>query len=293
MISRRRFVKRSALAVTAASLMPNMIFANAAPRVVGLQLYSLRETIGNDVAGTLKKVAGIGFKEVETYGYSPENGFWGLSVSEFKKLLDQNGLTTPSGHYSVDPFLAINGSDDDFKYLIDVAHELGQKYIVIPSLGDDLRTSIADYERLADKMNAAGKLCQEADLKLAYHNHAFEFKDYDGQNGYEILLNDTQKELVDFEMDVYWIVRAGQDPVSLFEANPGRFPLLHIKDMDKDDPELNAGIGAGTIDFVKIAKDFDVAGAKHLIIEQENFAMDPYKSLTKSYAYIKQNLMNG
>ena len=214
MITRRSFVKRSALAVTATALMPNMIFANDNPRVVGLQLYSLRETIGGDVAGTLGKVAGIGFKEVEPYGYSQENGFWGLSVPKFKNLLDNNGLKSPSGHYSVDSFLSVDGTDNDFNYLLDVANGLGQQYIVIPYLPDDLRTSIEDYERLADKMNAAGKMCQQAGLKLAYHNHDFEFKDYDGKTGYRTLLDNTDKDLVYFEMDIYWVVRGGKDPAA-------------------------------------------------------------------------------
>ncbi len=293
MITRRSFVKRSALAVTATALMPNMIFANNAARKIGLQLYSLRETIGDDVAGTLKKVAGIGFTEVEPFGYTQENGFWGLSVPKFKNLMDNNGLTSPSGHYSIDSFLDVDGTDDDFKYLLDVANGLGQEYIVIPYLSENLRTSTEDYERLADKMNAAGTMCEQAGLKLGYHNHNFEFEDHDGKTGYQILLDNTDKNLVYFEMDIYWVVRGGKDPVTLFEENPGRFPLMHIKDMDKKDHELNTEIGDGTIDFVKISKEFKEAGAEHLIIEQENFAMEPYKSLTQSYAYIERKLMNG
>ena len=293
MITRRSFVKRSALAVAATSLMPNLIFANEKNRALGLQLYSLRETIGDDVTGTIEQVADIGFKEVEPFGYSRENGFWGLDVSEFKQLLDDNGLTSPSGHYEFGAYLSQDGTDDDFKYLVDVAQGLDQKYLVVPHLSEKLRSSLDDYKRIADKMNAAGTMCQQAGLKLGYHNHDFEFKDYDGQTGYEILLNNTDKNQVDFEMDVYWVVRAGKDPIALFEENPGRFPMLHIKDMDKKNNELNTEIGSGTIDYVKLSKDFDEAGAKHLILEQENFAMDAFKSITQSYNYMENNLMNG
>lgn len=292
MIKRRTFIKQSGLAFAAAAVLPSVLYSCDRDYPLGLQLYSLRETIGDDVKATINKVAGVGFKEVETYGYSSENGFWGLSVSEFKNLLSDNGLNSPSGHYGLDEYLSKEGSKSDFAYTLDVAHGLDQKYVIIPHISDKLRTSLDDYKRMADKLNEAGEMCKDAGLKLAYHNHAFEFKDYNGENGYEVFLNNTDKNLVVFEMDIYWIVRAGKDPVTLFEQNPGRFPLWHVKDMSKSNNELNTEIGSGTIDFKKIFDMAKEAGGKHFIIEQENFEMDPYKSLTQSYNYIKNDLLN-
>jgi len=294
MTPRRTFIKQTGLAFAATSLMPNIFFGSTKSQVpLGLQLYSLRETIAADVKGTLEKIAEIGFKEVETYGYSPKNQFWGLSVKEFKNILDSNGLNTPSGHYGLDDYLKEGGGKSDFAYAVEVAQKLDQKFITIPSISGSLRTSLDDYKRIAEKLNKAGELCKEAGLKLAYHNHAFEFDDYDGQNGYEIFLDKTEKDLVAFEMDIYWVVRSGKDPIALFEKYPGRFPLWHVKDMSKLNHELNTEIGNGTINFKEIFSKVKQAGGKHFIVEQENFEMEPYKSLSQSYQFIKKDLLHG
>ncbi|MDT0687722.1 TIM barrel protein [Autumnicola psychrophila] len=291
MIHRRTFLKQSGLALAATTLLPSTIFANSANQPLGLQLYSLRETIGGDVKGTIQKLAAIGFKEVETYGYSQENGFWGLSVAEFRDILSQNGIKSPGGHYGMDPFLDENGTKDDVNYILEVANQLDQDYVIIPHISGNLRNSIDDYKRIAEKMNTAGQMCKEVGLKLVYHNHAFEFDDYKGQNGYEIFLEKTDKDLVAFEMDIYWVVRAGIDPIALFEEYPGRFPLWHVKDMDQQKPELNTEVGSGTVDYKEIFKYTEEAGVKHFIIEQENFEMDPYKSLEQSFDYLQNNLI--
>lgn len=291
MIKRRTFIKQSGLALAATAVLPSILYSCDKDYPLGLQLYSLRDTIGDDVKGTIGKVAEVGIKEVETYGYSPENQFWGLSVAEFKKLLENNGLTSPSGHYGLDTYMSKEGTKDDFAPTLDVAKRLGQDYVIVPYISDQLRTSIDDYKRMADKLNEAGEMCKDAGLQLAYHNHAFEFDDYNGQNGFEVFLDNTEKDLVVFEMDIYWVVRAERDPVKLFQDYPGRFPLWHVKDMDRTNNELNTEIGSGTIDFQKIFNMAKQAGAKHFIIEQENFKMDPYKSLAQSYNYIKKDLL--
>lgn len=286
-MQRRTFIKNSGLAIAATSFLPNLFYGCDKSYPLGLQLYSLRNTIGDDVRGTIKNVADVGFKEIETYGYSPDNKFWGFSVNEFKDIINSNGMTTPSGHYGLDPYLSKEGTKSDFAYALEVAQGLNQNYVIIPHIGDGLRTSIDDYKRIAQKLNEAGEMCREAGLKLAYHNHAFEFDDYDGQNGMEVLLENTKEDLVDFELDIYWVVRAGKDPVTLFEKYPGRFPLWHVKDMSRTNNEMNTEIGNGTIDYKKIFEKSKQAGGEHFIVEQENFEMDPYKSLAQSYAYLK------
>ncbi|WP_373059578.1 TIM barrel protein [Zunongwangia sp. H14] len=288
MIHRRTFLKQSGLALAATTLLPGSIFAGNSKHNVGLQLYSLRESLPQDVKGTLEKIAKVGFNEVETYGYSTDNGFWGTSLKEFRKMLDDNGLSTPSGHYGMDPYLKENGTKDELMHAIEAANTLEQKYVIIPYLSEGLRNN---YGRLADKLNEAGEACKKAGLKLAYHNHDFEFDKFDGETAYEIMLKNTEKDLVSFEMDIYWVVRAGTDPVALIEKYPGRFPLWHVKDMSKTNHELNTEIGNGSIDYNKIFDHQKKSGAKHLILEQENFEMEPYKSLTESYNYIQQELL--
>ncbi|TRO67140.1 sugar phosphate isomerase/epimerase family protein [Christiangramia sabulilitoris] len=291
MIKRRTFIKQTGLALAASATLPGMLYSCESSQALGLQLYSLRNTIGNDVRGTLKEIARIGFKEVETYGYSPDNQFWGFTVPEFYQLLKTNGLTSPSGHYGVDTYLSKEGTRNDFTKTLEVAKGLDQKYVVIPYISDPLRTSLDDYKRMADKLNEAGQMCAEAGLKLGYHNHAFEFDDFNGKNGYEVFLENTEKDLVYFEMDIYWVVRAGKDPAELIRKYPGRFPLWHVKDMSRSNNDKNTEIGNGTIDFAKIFDLAKEAGGKHFIVEQENFEMDPYKSLAQSFNYIKKDLL--
>ncbi|MGB3775389.1 MAG: sugar phosphate isomerase/epimerase [Leeuwenhoekiella sp.] len=288
---RRKFLKQISLGAVATTMLPNMAFAASAKHRLGLQLYSLRDVLPNDVQQILENVAKVGFKEVETYGYTLDNGFWGTTIESFNSILNDNDMTTPSGHYGADEFLMKGGTKDNLMPMIEAASQLNQKFFVIPYLGDSLRTSLDDYKYLATKFNEAGELCKDAGLKLGYHNHEFEFDDFNGQTGFETLIDETDKDLVDFEMDIYWVVRAGADPIALINKYPERFPLWHVKDMDKNDQDLNTEIGAGTVDYKAIFKEIKKSGAKHLIIEQENFSMDEFKSLSKSVNYIEKKLL--
>jgi sugar phosphate isomerase/epimerase len=290
MTTRRNFLAQTSLTAAAIMLRPDLLFAKPTYKV-GLQLYSLREQIGNDIKGVIAKAAKAGYQELETFGYDKTKGFFGLSPKEFKQTLANNGMVTPSGHYGIDPFLN-GGSSDDLKTYIDVAKTAGQTYLTVPYLGGDLRKSVDDFKKLASNMNKAAELCKQSGLKLAYHNHDFEFKPIDGTMLYDVLLKETDPKLVSFEMDIYWVVRAGQDPVKMIKAHPGRFPMWHIKDMDKNKPELNTEIGSGSIDFKKVFPLAQVSGLKHIFMEQENFTnIDPYKSIGQSSSYIKNTLL--
>jgi sugar phosphate isomerase/epimerase len=291
MTQRRDFLKQAGL-LSAISLMnPGLLLAAPSSLKVGLQLYTLRDYIGKDPKGVLAKVAKAGYQEVETYGYSKEKGFWGLSAKELKSALAANGLTTSAGHYGLDDFIS-GASQDSLKADIEAAKACGQTYVVVPSLDSKSLTKVDDLKRVAGKLNEAGRLCKAAGLKLAYHNHNFEFKPVDGTMLYDVLLKETDPTLVDFEMDIYWVVRAGQDPLKLIAQHPKRFTMWHVKDMEKADPEHNTEIGAGTIDFKKIFQQASTSGVKHIFMEQEYFAMDAYKSITQSAAYIKKSLLS-
>jgi sugar phosphate isomerase/epimerase len=291
MTQRRDFLKQAGLLSALSLVNPGALFAAPSALKAGLQLYTLRDYIGKDPKGVLAKVAKAGYKEVETYGYSPENHYWGLAPKEFKTVLAANGLTTPSGHYDMNAYMR-DGNQDVFKAYMEAANACGQQYITVPSLNAELLKTTSDFKMVAEKLNKAGELCKAAGLRLGYHNHNFEFKPVDGVALYDVMLKETDARLVDFEMDIYWVVRAGRDPIKLIEANPKRFPMWHIKDMEKAQPEHNTEIGSGTIDFKKIIKYADTAGLRHPFMEQEYFAIDAYQSITQSATYMKKSLLS-
>ncbi|MXV15092.1 sugar phosphate isomerase/epimerase family protein [Hufsiella ginkgonis] len=290
MTTRRDFLKQAGIASASALVLPQLAFR--ADKAVGLQLYSLREYIGKDVKGVLAKVAAAGYREVETYGYSAKGGFWGLPAKEFAKVLKDNGLKSPSGHYDMGPYLASNGTDDStIKAYIEAAHILGSPYVTIPWFGGELTKSADGFKKAAAMFSKAAELCKKSGLQMAYHNHDFEFKQFGDVNGYDILLKETDASLLKMEADLYWVVRAGKDPLALFSANPGRYVMWHIKDMDKTNNSRNTEVGNGQVDFKKIFAHAKHAGVKHFFVEQENFTdIDPYVSITKSAQYVKKSL---
>ena len=289
MNSRRTFIKQAGIAAAAGLVLPSFACVKSS-KVVGLQLYSLRDLLPQDPRGVIAKVAAAGYKEVETYGYSAEGGFWGLDPKSFKNLLIENGLTAPSGHYGIDKYIQ-DGNEEELKSFIAAASAIGSEYLTVPYLGDALRQNADDYKKVAAKLNQAGALCKASGLKIAYHNHDFELKSWGDTTGLEIMLKETDPKLVDFEMDIYWVVRSGKDPIQLFDAYPGRFTMWHVKDMDKANNEKNIEVGSGGIDYKTIFKGAKKAGLKHAIMEQENFDMEPYASITQSQNYIKTELL--
>ncbi|AMJ66142.1 sugar phosphate isomerase/epimerase family protein [Hymenobacter sp. PAMC 26628] len=291
MTQRRDFLKQAGILSALSLVNPGALLAAPSTLKAGLQLYTLRDYIGKDAKGVLAKVGKAGYKEVETYGYSPETHYWGLAPKEFKAVLAANGLTTPSGHYDMGAYLR-DGNQEVFKAYMAAANACGQQYIVVPYLDAALRKTTDDFKMISEKLNKAGELCKAAGLRLGYHNHDFEFQPVNGVALYDVMLKETDARLVDFEMDIYWVVRAGRDPIKLIEANPKRFPMWHIKDMEKAQPEHNTEIGSGTIDFKKIIKYAKTAGLQHPFMEQEYFAMDAYQSITQSAAYMKKNLLS-
>ena len=290
MIKIRDFIINSGLALGALAIVPSLAFS-AKPKNIGLQLYTLRDEFSKNVKGVLEHVAKTGYKEVETYGFSSEKGFFGTSVKDFKKILADNGLKAPSGHYDFSSFIKDNNTEF-LKASIECANELGSEYVVIPWLDESLRSNLDDYKRIAQKANEAGVLCKQSGLKLAYHNHDFEFKKFGNQTGYDILLNETDKKLVDFELDLYWVVHSGNDPLEMFKANPGRFTMWHVKDMDKSKAEWNTEIGEGSIDFKSIFAEAKLSGMKHFYVEQEtNYSPNPMESIITSWDFVSKQLI--
>jgi len=260
---------------------------------IGLQLYTLRDIIAPDVSGVIKKVADIGYQDVETYGFSAADGFWKLSPKELKSLLDENNLKSSSGHYDLEEFIR-TGKEDQLHATIEAANILGQEYVTLPFLSEDLRGSADVFKMIADKMNKMAETCKKSGLKFAYHNHDFEFKDLgNGETGYKIFMENTDPDLVQFELDIYWVQHSGNNPITLFNDHSGRFTMWHVKDMDKTNRDLNTEIGTGAIDFKPIFNDAKLSGMKYFFVEQENFSQgkDPFQSIKESFDYINKELI--
>ena len=290
MIKRRDFIITSGLALGAVAIAPSLAFS-AKPKNIGLQLYTLRDEFSKNVKGVLEHVAKSGYKEVETYGYSGKDGFFGTSAKDFKKIMNDNGLKAPSGHYDFNSFIKDNNADF-LKSSIECANQLGSEYITVPYLDENLRHDLDGFKRVAQKINEAAVLCKQSGLKLAYHNHDFEFKKFGDKTGYDILLQETDKKLVDFELDIYWAVRSGNDPLALFKANPGRFTMWHVKDMDKSKAEWNTEIGEGSINFKTIFAEAKLSGMKHFFVEQEtNYSPNPIESIKTSLDFVSKQLL--
>ena len=179
----------------------------------------------------------------------------------------------------------------EWEKAVDDAAEVGIKYMVCAYLSSDERGNADRYKYLAEEFNKAAETCKKAGIQFCYHNHDFEFVQQDNIVPYDILLNETDKDLVKMEMDIYWVVKAGQDPIKLFEANPGRFPLWHLKDMEQAPPNSFTEVGNGSIDFKKIFAKANLAGLKYFFVEQDKCPGSPFDSITKSISYIKKNLV--
>lgn len=290
MVTRRNFLINASLATTAVLALPSLAFTMD-KKEIGLQLYTLRDELPKNVKSTLEKVASAGFTTVETYGFSIKDKFWGLSPLELKRILDANGLKAVSGHYNLGSFLA-DGDITELKAAIEAAKILKSEYLTIPWVDEPVRKNINDYKVIAKRLNDAAKIGADSGLKLAYHNHDFEFQKHDGITGYEILLNETDKNLVYFELDLYWAIHSGNDPVKLFTANPGRFKMWHVKDMDKINSALNTEVGSGIIDFKTIFNEAKKSGMKHFFVEQENnYNPNSFESIKKSCDFIAENLV--
>jgi sugar phosphate isomerase/epimerase len=294
MTNRRSFIKTSAVLSAALLAPPNLFAYNK--KYIGLQLYTVRDHMQADPAAALAKVAQIGYNSVEGATYTDTEKFYGMEAAAFASLLKQNGLIMPSSHYRLGEEVVNGGHQkgtllNDWNRAVDDAATVGLKYMVCAYLSDAERGTLDHYKRVADDFNKAGETCKKAGIQLCYHNHDFEFIQQDGKYPYETILANTDKELVKMEMDMYWVTKAKQDPVTLIDENPGRFPLWHLKDMDSTTSQMFTEVGNGIIDFKKIFKHARTAGLKYFFVEQDKCPGDPYDSIAKSYSYIKNNLV--
>jgi len=280
MINRRTFLYTSggtALGALALSLLdPVKIEAAAKLNKIGLQLYTLRNELGKDFEGSLQQVAAIGYNEVEFAGY------YNHTPQQVKEILTRFGLEAPSAHAPL----------TDIQMKLDAAIEgakvIGHKLIVCPYLNEQDRKTLDDYKRHAETFNKAAAACRNAGIEFAYHNHDFEFVPIDGKLPFDLLLAETDKDLVKIEMDLYWIKKGKQDALAYINKHPGRFVAFHVKDMDKTPKGSFTEVGRGLIDFKKIFAQRDKAGVKYFIVEQDQCPGSPFDSIKISHEYLKK-----
>jgi sugar phosphate isomerase/epimerase len=218
---------------------------------------------------TLEQVARAGYREVEFAGY------FGVKPAQLRRWLDGAGLTAPSAQVPL--------QDGELGPIFDAGAELGHRYLVLASPSAEQRRSIEDFRGVAAFLNRAGEEARKRHLSIAYHNHDFEFTDIGGMVPYDVLLSETDPDLVSMEVDLYWMAKAGRDPLRYFGAHSGRFRLCHLKDIDSNGNV--ADVGSGRLDFAQILRQRRKAGLRHFFVEHDQPA-NPLQSIRTSYHYL-------
>ncbi|HEY9232437.1 MAG TPA: sugar phosphate isomerase/epimerase, partial [Blastocatellia bacterium] len=249
-------------------------FIQGGANQIGLQLYTVRRELEKDFEGTLASVAGIGYREVEFAGY------YERTPQQVKAILDKHNLTSPSAHTQ------LQGLRQNLDKLLEAAHVIGHRYLVLAYLSAEERKTLDDYKRVIETLNQAGETCHRAGVQLAYHNHDFEFPPLGGVVPYDLMLKETRADLVKMELDLYWITKAGQSPSKYFAAHRGRFALAHVKDMDNTPKRFFTEVGRGVIDFKQLLPQAKKAGVKHFFVEQDETPGPPLDSIKISYDYL-------
>lgn len=245
----------------------------------GLQLYTLRDDLPKDPKGILKQVAAMGYKQLEGYE-GPQGMFWGMSNTDFKKYMDDLGTNFVSSHCDI---------KKDFEKKAAESAAIGMKYLICPWIGPQKK--IDDFKKIADEFNQKGEICKKNGIRFAYHNHAYSFELLDGQMGQDVMMNNTDPALVDYELDMYWVVAAGQDVDTWLKKYPNRFRLCHVKDRTKGATEEadSCTLGEGSIDYPKILRTAKDTGMEYYIVEQEKYAgTTPLKAVEANAAYMKK-----
>lgn len=281
---RRNFIKLGSLSalglampVKKFSFLNDEIFGSLKIKQFGIQLWTVKEDMAISAKDTLKKIAGDGYKQIESFE-GKQGMFWGMTNKEFKKYMDELGMKIISSHCD---------TTKDFERKAAEAAEIGMKYLICPWKGP--QKSIDDFKRFADEFNKNGEVCKKNGIRFAYHNHDYSWKPVDGQIPQEVMMDNTDKNLVDFEMDIYWVVAAGVDPQVYFKKYPNRFRLCHVKDLGKTATgHESVHLGTGTIDFHSILKTGKENGLEYFIVEQEAFTnTNPLESAKIDAAYLK------
>ncbi len=271
MSSRRDFLQ----AAGAAALAPLLPTVPGRLGRIGIQLYTVRRQFAGNPEGTLARLAEIGFREVEFAGYPPG------SAEAIREMLRRHGLRAPSAQIPLESLGA------DWNRTLEFAALAGQRYVVVAQVPAEQRRSADDWKRLAAEFNRAAVTARKHGMRFCYHNHDFEFPLLNGVVPYDLLLAETDPRLVGLELDLYWLTKAGRNPLDYFAKWPGRFPLIHVKDMDSTPRRFFADVGKGIIDFRRVFRQARQAGIQHHFYEQDETPGDPFLSAKASYDYLR------
>jgi sugar phosphate isomerase/epimerase len=293
MVNRRTFLQCAAGAVAGVAWSQKLM-ASPYGMPVGIELYTVRHEMVKDPAGTIQQLAQIGFKEVEIIQFDDKPShpakILGMSGKEFAKLLRDNGMRAPSGHYSMEH------TQTNWAPLIEQAHDIGLEYMTNAWIDEEYRSSMDGWKRVVDLLNKAAEPVQKAGMTYNYHNHNFEFVTIENTFVYDYLIKNLDPK-IHFTLDCYWTTRAGQDPVKLMQRLSGRVAILHIKDMPNSLPvsytydgrkENFAAIGQGVIDWNRIFRAAPTGGVKHYYYEQDSCTRPPLESAKISFDYLNQ-----
>lgn len=257
----------------------------------GIQLWSVRDVIGNDIEGTLKKLSEYGYRQIETF--DGEMGmFWGMGHEGYKTFLNDLNMTPISGHCN---FM------ENAEEKIEQAAAIGMEYLIVPWLG--AQETLDEYRRAAAQFNVWGEMCKQAGVQFAYHNHDYSFVPVDGVYPQDVMMEETDPELVQYEMDVFWVAVAGEDPATWMKRYPGRFTLAHIKDLasptaaSTSESEASTSapqstvLGTGTLDLATMMNTAKEYGCKHMIVEQEQYeGTDPMSAAADNATWMQKQL---
>jgi sugar phosphate isomerase/epimerase len=261
-MKRRQFIERASILLAAGAVLPGCLQSGDKKKKIGINTYTLHDMMNQEPIKTLELIAQVGYTWIEVAGYS-EGKLYGIEATRFGNIIRDLGMELISSHCALYPDTADRIADDAVK--------AGLKYVVLPNIPRDKRNTADDFFRIADDLNKSGEIVKTRGIKAGYHNHPFEFARFGDTSGYDILLNNTDPELVTFQPDLYWIVAAGHNPTDYFEKYPGRFEMYHVKDMEKEPGNQSTPIGSGRIDFEPMFNKASVAGMQYFFIEQEEF----------------------
>lgn len=243
----------------------------------GLQLYTLRDDMPGDPKGVLRQVAAAGYRQIESYE-GPQGMFWGMSNTDFRKFMDDLGMTVISSHTDI---------TSDFEKKVEEAAAIGMKYLICPWLGP--QETLDEFRKKAELFNQCGETCKKAGLRFAYHNHDYSFRELEGSFPQDVLVENTDKDLVDFELDIYWVVTAGQDPAAWLTKHKNRYRLCHVKDRMKNATEdaATCTLGEGIINYPQVLKTAKENGMDYFIVEQERYdGTTPLKAVEANAKYM-------
>ena len=319
MTNRRKFLQQSGSFDLAGLLLPRLgsagnFFQGKVTRPIGLQLYTLGNLMSTDAKGTLQKLAAIGYTELESAG-SQKGNYYGYTPKEFSAMIKDAGMHWRSAHVGGAPFTVdqimkmakpktaedsarIQKMAEQFKngpkmlnltenhqQLADDAAAGGLSYLVCSSIPV---STLDEIKKAVDVFSKAGEACKKNGVQFAYHNHTTEFDEVEGHRPFDYILDNTDKDLVKMELDLAWATKANQDPVALFKLHPGRYPLWHVKDLDKTTKNPTE-VGAGMVDFKHVFDNAKESGMKYFFVEQDG-APQPLQNVTNSFNYLNKML---